>query len=214
MLTKLFGSQARVKLLKTFILNQDDKFYLRQLARDLKMQVNSIRRELENLQSFGLLICDENIDDEDGEVKNRNKTEKKYYHVDQNSVLFPELKALVIKSQILSNNKFIDKIRSVCSPKVFILSGTLVNNSKSQTDILLVGRFNRDKLIPLITELEDDLGRELNYTIMDYREYRYRVDIADFFVYNIIHGKKIMVVDDEEVSNTVIGVNARAKLRK
>lgn len=196
MLTKLFGSQARVKLLKIFVLNQDEKFYLRQLSRDLKMQVNSIRRELENLQSFGLLSCDENT--VELEERDRGKTEKKYYHVNQDFVLFPELKALMVKSQVLSNNVFVEKIRANCSPKVFILSGSLVSNPKSQTDILLVGRFNRDKLIPLINELEEDLGRELNYTIMDYREYSYRVDIADFFVYNIIHGKKIVVTDEEK----------------
>ena len=151
MLTKLFGSQARVKLLKIFVLNQDEKFYLRQLSRDLKMQVNSIRRELENLQSFGLLSCDE--DSVELEERDRGKTEKKYYHVNQDFVLFPELKALMVKSQVLSNNVFVEKIRATCSPKVFILSGSLVSNPKSQTDSLLVGRFNRDKLIPLINEL-------------------------------------------------------------
>ncbi len=208
MLTKLFGSQARVKLLKIFVLNQDEKFYLRQLSRDLKMQVNSIRRELENLQSFGLLSCDE--DSVELEERDRGKTEKKYYHVNQDFVLFPELKALMVKSQVLSNNVFVEKIRATCSPKVFILSGSLVSNPKSQTDILLVGRFNRDKLIPLINELEEDLGRELNYTIMDYREYSYRVDIADFFVYNIIHGKKI-VVTDEEKEKEVLNQKNKAK---
>ncbi|MFZ4648982.1 MAG: hypothetical protein ACOYMB_05165 [Patescibacteria group bacterium] len=202
MLTKLFGSQARVKLLKIFVLNQDEKFYLRQLARDLKMQVNSIRRELESLQSFGLLVADEHREIPGHEDEDRNKTEKKYYHVDKDFVLFPEIKALVVKSQILSSNEFVQKLKDACSPKVLILSGTLANNTKSQTDILLVGRFNREKIIPLITELEEDLGRELNYTIMDYREYRYRVDIADFFIYNIIHGKKIVLVDDD-VSNKI-----------
>ena len=209
MLTKLFGSQARVKLLKIFVLNQDEKFYLRQLSRDLKMQVNSIRRELENLQSFGLLSCDE--DSFELEERDRGKTEKKYYHVNQDFVLFPELKALMVKSQVLSNNVFVEKIRATCSPKVFILSGSLVSNPKSQTDILLVGRFNRDKLLPLITELEEDLGRELNYTIMDYREYSYRVDIADFFVYNIIHGKKIVVTDEEKEKELL---NQKNRLKK
>jgi len=209
MLTKLFGSQARVKLLKIFVLNQDEKFYLRQLSRDLKMQVNSIRRELENLQSFGLLSCDE--DSFELEERDRGKTEKKYYHVNQDFVLFPELKALMVKSQVLSNNVFVEKIRATCSPKVFILSGSLVSNPKSQTDILLVGRFNRDKLIPLINELEEDLGRELNYTIMDYREYSYRVDIADFFVYNIIHGKKIVVTDEEKEKELL---NQKNRLKK
>lgn len=210
MLTKLFGSQARVKLLKIFVLNQDEKFYLRQLSRDLKMQVNSIRRELENLQSFGLLSCDENT--VELEERDRGKTEKKYYHVNQNFVLFPELKALMVKSQVLSNNVFVEKIRATCSPKVFILSGSLVSNPKSQTDILLVGRFNRDKLIPLINELEEDLGRELNYTIMDYREYSYRVDIADFFVYNIIHGKKIVVTDEEKEKEMLNQKNKAKKI--
>lgn len=210
MLTKLFGSQARVKLLKIFVLNQDEKFYLRQLSRDLKMQVNSIRRELENLQSFGLLSCDENT--VELEERDRGKTEKKYYHVNQDFVLFPELKALMVKSQVLSNNVFVEKIRANCSPKVFILSGSLVSNPKSQTDILLVGRFNRDKLIPLINELEEDLGRELNYTIMDYREYSYRVDIADFFVYNIIHGKKIVVTDEEKEKEMLNQKNKAKKI--
>lgn len=210
MLTKLFGSQARVKLLKIFVLNQDEKFYLRQLSRDLKMQVNSIRRELENLQSFGLLSCDENT--VELEERDRGKTEKKYYHVNQDFVLFPELKALMVKSQVLSNNVFVEKIRATCSPKVFILSGSLVSNPKSQTDILLVGRFNRDKLIPLINELEEDLGRELNYTIMDYREYSYRVDIADFFVYNIIHGKKIVVTDEEKEKELLNQKNKAKKI--
>jgi hypothetical protein len=210
MLTKLFGSQARVKLLKIFVLNQDEKFYLRQLSRDLKMQVNSIRRELENLQSFGLLSCDENT--VELEERDRGKTEKKYYHVNQDFVLFPELKALMVKSQVLSNNVFVEKIRATCSPKVFILSGSLVSNPKSQTDILLVGRFNRDKLIPLINELEEDLGRELNYTIMDYREYSYRVDIADFFVYNIIHGKKIVVTDEEKEKEMLNQKNKAKKI--
>lgn len=200
MLTKLFGSHARVKLLKIFVLNQNEKFYLRQLARDLKMQVNSIRRELDNLKSFGLLVEDEIDDKFDDEEKSHSKTEKKFYHVDKDFVLFSELKALIVKSQILSSNEFVEKLKTACSPRVLILSGTLANNPKSQTDILMVGRFNRDKVLALISELELDLGREINFTIMDYREYRYRVDIADFFIYNIIHGKKIVLVDEDDSS--------------
>ncbi|MCU0678948.1 MAG: hypothetical protein MUC28_00680, partial [Planctomycetes bacterium] len=55
MLGKLFGSNTRVKILKLFLLHPDNKFYIRQIARGLKLQVNSVRRELENLEKFGLL---------------------------------------------------------------------------------------------------------------------------------------------------------------
>ena len=58
MLSKLFGSTARIKILKLFILHPNEKYYIRQLARDLSLQLNSVRRELENLESFGILTSD------------------------------------------------------------------------------------------------------------------------------------------------------------
>ena len=58
MLGKLFGSNTRVKILKLFLFNFYKKYYIRQLARDLGLQLNSVRRELENLEKFGLLISD------------------------------------------------------------------------------------------------------------------------------------------------------------
>jgi predicted ArsR family transcriptional regulator len=58
MLSHLLGSKARVKILKLFLLNLEEKFYIRQIARDLDLQVNSVRRELDNLEKFGLLLAD------------------------------------------------------------------------------------------------------------------------------------------------------------
>ncbi len=55
MLSKLFGSTARVKILKLFLLHPNEKYYIRQLARDLSLQLNSVRRELDNLETFGIL---------------------------------------------------------------------------------------------------------------------------------------------------------------
>ena len=67
MLGKLFGSKARVKILKLFLLHPENKFYIRQIARGLKLQLNSVRRELENLETFGILIS--RSADEAGEAK-------------------------------------------------------------------------------------------------------------------------------------------------
>ena len=69
MLEKLFGSKSRVKILKLFLLHPNQSFYIRQLARDLKLQLNSVRRELENLEKFGLLISGpEGIMEEEDEM--------------------------------------------------------------------------------------------------------------------------------------------------
>ena len=45
-------------------------------------------------------------------------------------------------------------------------------------------------------ELEKELNRELNYSLMEYNEFKYRRDMTDVFLFHIIEGKKIVVVDE------------------
>ena len=52
----------------------------------------------------------------------------------------------------------------------------------------------------MIKELEAEVGRELNYTLMDMREYIYRRDITDVFLYEILERKKIVAIDEMGVT--------------
>lgn len=186
MLNQLFGSEARVKILNIFLTKPDGKYYLRGLARDLDLQVNSVKRELLNLENLGL------ISQTVGEVKSK---EKKYYIVNRDFLLFPEIRSLFIKAQMLSTREFADNVQKICTPKLFILTGFFSGNLESKTDLLIVGRTNRDKFVKLIKEFEESLGREINYTIMDEKEFFYRRDIFDVFLHKIIEGKKLVVSD-------------------
>ncbi len=209
-LNKLFGSLARVKILKFFLVNPDESFYIRQIARDLGLQLNSVRRELDNLEAFGLLISSNQIVNKTEQSKKiitktkkkvaTNKTDKKYYKVNKDFILFEEIKALFVKAQVLYEKDFSDKILRVGKPKLMILSGFFVNLDNAATDILIVGKVNKTKTLQMIKELEAELGRELNYTIMDMKEYVYRRDITDVFLYEILENKKIVVLDDLEIA--------------
>ena len=77
-----------------------------------------------------------------------------------------------------------------------ILSGYFVNDAVSPVDLLIVGKFNKKKLENLIKELENDLNKEVNYTIMALKEYKFRMDITDVFLYNILERKNIRVIDE------------------
>jgi len=196
MLNKLFGSKTRVNILKLFLLNPLNKFYIRQLSRDLKLQLNSVRRELENLESFGILSLSADNREGGNNKENRGGQEKKYYRANQEFVLFDEIKALIVKAQILYEKDFVIKLQSIGKVKLLVLSGLFVNNITSAIDLLLVGKFNKIKLLKLIKELENGLGKEINYTIFDPREFKYRCDITDVFLYSILDGKKMVVIDE------------------
>ncbi len=228
MLGKLFGSNSRVKILKLFLLHPEKRYYIRQIARDLKLQVNSVRRELENLEKFGLLVSRlsksneakqipaeqiTRVKDDNGEMyldlssskeepeayeaaSGASKQEKKFYQVDVNFVLYEEIRALVIKAQILYEKDFVDKIQNLGRIKALVLSGVFVNNASAPVDILLVGKINKDKFLKVIKELENELGREVNFCILSPSEFSYRRDMTDIFLYEVLENKKIVVINE------------------
>lgn len=204
MLEKLFGSKARVKILKLFLIHPLEKYYIRQLSRDLKLQLNSVRRELENLENFGILTS--NLKDVDaleapaGRPEPAAGQEKKYYRSNPNFVLFDEIKALIVKAQILYEKDFVQKLQSIGRVKLLVLTGIFVNNPNTMIDILLVGKINKVKLVKLIKELEIELGREINFTVFNPREFKYRRDITDIFLYGILEGRKLVVIDEVGLS--------------
>ena len=232
MLDSIFGSKTRVKILKLFLLNPNQKYYIRQLARDLDLQVNSIRRELENLESFGLLVSSigkenkvlkndiissmddiQNSKDEKGidqDVKNNKKEfqisglkksinsdrqSKKYYQVDKTFILFEELKALLVKSQVLYQKDFSKKVQKLGKIDLLVLTGFFVDDANSEVDILIVGNINRNKLLNAISDLEKEVRKEINFTLMDKAEFLYRRSIADVFLHEVLTKKKIVVID-------------------
>jgi len=222
MLEKLFGSNSRVKILKLFLLNPADKFYIRQLSRDLKLQLNSVRRELENLEKFGILTSDlKNEEQGKGGKETASSTspeaistmrgrafprqgsggqEKKYFRANPNFVLFDEIKALIVKAQILYEKDFVRKLNSIGKVKLLVLTGIFVNNPNTLIDILIVGKINKPKLVKLIGELEVELGKEINFTVFGFREFKYRREITDIFLYGILDGRKLVVIDEVGLS--------------
>ena len=52
---KLFGSKTRAKLLELFFSNVNKSYYVREITRVIDEQINSVRRELINLESIGVI---------------------------------------------------------------------------------------------------------------------------------------------------------------
>lgn len=222
MLSKLFGTNARVKILKQTLLHPGVKFSSKELARSLKIAVVSVKREMDNLEKFGLLISPElpapllsgnkKTKDKVSETKKKNKEKantkvlkiEKFYKINTDFVLYKEIKALIMKAQILYEKDFVEKIKKIGRLKLLIFSGFFVNDDASNVDLFIVGNFNKPILIKIINELEEDLGREINFTIMSEKEFKYRKDITDVFLYGILEGKKMVSVDSFENDNRMI----------
>jgi len=199
MLEQLFGSKTRVRLLRLLLNNPGQPFYLREITRRIKVQLNSVRREMINLEKVGLVQSVKMMpaDEEAKKSKKKKKPKKykKYYLINTDSVIYPELKAMFLKGQLLLEKSLIKEIEKIAQIKYLVLTGSFVGLEGLATDLLLVGKVNKKNISRIIKKFEKELNRQINYTVMSWQEFKYRQDITDKFLYDILEGKKIVVVD-------------------
>lgn len=187
---QLFGSKTRSRLLQLFLKNPDQAYYVRELTRKIGAQLNSVRRELTNLVELGVV---KEVDTPDGNASDR----KKYYQVDTAFGLFEELKALFTKASVLIQQDLVRVLVDEQPIQVLILTGLFTGNTDQETDMLIVGAPSAKKLKERIAGFEEELGCELNYTVMPTDEYLYRRDISDRFLMSILDAESI------EIHNTL-----------
>lgn len=201
MLEQLFGSKTRVRLLRLFLNNSKDAFFVRELTRKIGAQINAVRNELDNLVDMDLVSVVTDVDadgnvEESARPKNRRSMQqRKYYRMNTDSLLYPELRALFMKARVMLEKDFVRKLTAAGPISYLALTGFFVSEEPGPTDLLVVGKVNRDKLAAVIRNFEREIGREVNYTVLTPQEYRYRRDVTDRFLYSILESRKLVVID-------------------
>ncbi len=181
MLEQIFSSVARSKIIKFFCVNAQEKFFVRELARNLNVQLNSIRRELSNLEEFGFL-------------KSQEEGGKKYYYTNKEFSLYTEMKNLIFKALALEEMDVAGKMSKITGLKLLVFTGVLTD-SPASTDVLIVGKVNKTKFDKYLRKIAEGLPEELRYTFLPLSDYIYRLDITDKFIYDIWANERIVVVD-------------------
>ena len=209
MLEELFGSKTRLKLLKFLFSHPDEAYFIRELTRKIDSQINAVRRELTKLNKLKLVSVVERLPEGSSKQalwgKNKGVTkkksikskqrEKKFFKINKEHILYPELKALFLKSQLLVERDLINKLGDAGRIKYLALTGIFLAVESVPTDLFVVGSINKNKLSRLVKRVEKELETALNYTVMTSQEFKYRKDITDRFLYSILEAKKIVIID-------------------
>lgn len=195
MIDALFGSKTRVKLLHLFLNNPGKSFYVREITRLVDEQINSVRRELSNMLNVGI-------------ITNDNSDNKLYYSVNQRyehylplKAIFGDQKAKEDATEVghASSTSWREIIKDLPGLRVVIAAGMLVPDSGSKVDLLLVGSVTSTKLKKVIKTIEKLEGRELNYSVVTYDEFYYRLSVRDKFITEILNSSHDVVLDTDKV---------------
>ncbi|MCF7846357.1 MAG: winged helix-turn-helix domain-containing protein [Candidatus Peribacteraceae bacterium] len=173
LLKPFFGSRTRVKLMGLFLLHPKSEFFIREITRKLSEQINSVRRELNNLKKVGML-------------KTRSKNRKKYYYINENFALLDEFSGIFAK---VSNpqDEIIKAVSNFGKVDFLLFSGQFVG-SKGDVDMLVVGEI--DKAV-LKKYLEEELAAsKVKFTVMSRADFLYRLDCKDKFVLDLMNSEE------------------------
>ena len=201
---QLFGSKTRTKLLKLFMSNPNRSFYVREITRKIEEQINSVRRELANLLSLGIITSD-------------NTNNKLYYEVSQDYEHYEALRMLFTgKKPAAVAAKSTGKSKKVATPKKsekaydvdtavwdkvgklsgLLYAGSFTRDKVSPVDVMIVGDVTVSRAETAVAELEKQEGKELRYAIMDVDEWKYRKQVNDKFYAQVMSSKKQIIKDE------------------
>jgi len=185
MLKELLISEVRVNLLKFLIKNFDNEFHVRALVRELGVEINVVRRELEKLTNLNILI--------------KNPWGNKiFYKINLLNPYFYDLVNFVyreegLSSKLLKNLETLGEIKYIALSKEFCMGR---KSSGIDLDLLVIGNPHQTALDNLITNYEKE-DREVNYSVISEEDFLSRKRKADSFVLRFIIQPKIMIFGDE-----------------
>lgn len=190
---KLFGSKTRAKLLQLFFENPTKSFYVREMTRVIEEQINSVRRELNNLESIGI-------------IKSETYDNKIYYSANHKHPFTRPLNEIFSKKVSSSRGQEVkvstwdDYIR----PVKHYLKGLIVTNrlpGQDGIDLLIIGNDKTKKLTRWAEVVEKKLGKPINYVIMSTDDFSYRRSVKDRFITEVLEMEILEIIDPENLIN-------------
>ncbi|OGH86635.1 MAG: hypothetical protein A2493_00475 [Candidatus Magasanikbacteria bacterium RIFOXYC12_FULL_33_11] len=197
MLEQLFGSKTRLKLLRLFFSEPDNSFFVRELSRNIGVQINAVRRELEILLNMDI-IKEKEVDkkNKENEMEVGEKL-RKYYVLNTESIIYSELQALLVKDKVIGQKEFIQSFKDkMTTVKLLILSGEFTGDKRSPTDLLVVGKVKPRVLSSLIEDYEKEFGFNIRYTVMTEEEFSDRRYVMDKFLYALFEADNLKIINE------------------
>lgn len=182
MLELLIPSQTRVKLLTLFLLNPGKEYYIREIERMTGENYAAIHSELANLESLGLLT-------------RQRKGKQLYFSVNQDFYLYHDLQQVVLKTEGVTRT-LRDRLGGMEGINCMFIYGSFAAGTagaESDIDLFVVGDVEENQVLQALRSAEQDIMREINYTLMSDSEYRDRQQKKDPFVMNVLREPRVIL---------------------
>jgi uncharacterized protein len=168
--------------------NPEIDFHFRGIVRQTGIGQGTVQRELQRLTEAGILIRD-------------LRDKQPVYRANKECPIYPELKSIVAKTIGVTSalrdalEPLVEKIRVAL---IFGSFARVEENSKSDVDLLVIGDISMRDVSTAISELQSELGREVNPVIYPIDEYRQQLANGNHFLTSLQSEAKMFLIGNQD----------------
>jgi len=186
-LNRLFTSKTRVEILKLFIFNPENSFYMRQISSLIGLAIIGVQRELANLETLGIL----------SKYRDGNRI---YFKIRKDCSIYSDLKNIMLKTagiaEVLKNR--LNDADEIDFAFIFGSYAKGEENLNSDIDLMVIGNITTKKLSKILSDAKVKLAREINYFTITPKEFRLKLKEKNHFISSIAKEEKIFLIGSKD----------------
>jgi hypothetical protein len=198
-LEKIFGSAAKVKMMRLFLFNPASAFDLEDIMEKSRVDIHEAKKNIQLMQKMGLIKRRPFYREKEKNSKGKktvSRTRVSGYTLDSAFPYLTSLADFLIHINPMKHKDILNKINRVGKIKLIIISGVFIQESESRVDLLVVGdHIRKASLDTVIKNIESEIGKELRYASFETEDFNYRVSMCDKLVRDILDYPHERVVD-------------------
>lgn len=201
-ISKIMGSDARVKILRLFLFNDNMNFDVQDISDRSHVPLVIVKKELKMLHDVKFLrkkTFTKEIILKPLKTKKEQRIKKKKvsgWTLNRQFALVDPLKKLLLDPELLPTKNYPERFKGTGSLKMLAVTGLFKNDHDRKLDILLVGdKLNRKKIEKVLSVIESEIGKEIRYAIFDSEEFTYRMSMYDKLVHDVFNNDHDRLID-------------------
>jgi predicted nucleotidyltransferase len=183
----LFG-RIRSGVLALLYGRPDQRFYTRQIAREVVASVGAVQRELGQLAHVGLVV-------------RTSVGNQVFYQANRHNPVFTEMRSLISKTAgaLSILRSALERLsKRIVVAFVYGSMARQEQTAQSDIDLMIIGAAKLDEVLSRLAKVEIASSRPVNPTVYSVAEFKTKLASGNHFVNAVINGEKVFLLGNED----------------
>ena len=185
-LAEILSSKVRAEIFRLLFGIQKRELHVREIERQAGLSIATVRQELQKLVQMQLLIT-------------RRDGNRLYYRANTEHPLFPDIRTIVLKT-----SGMVEVLKRALNKKgirIAFIFGSIAQNqegARSDVDLIVIGKVSLRSLSNWLSNVTEEIGRDINPHILSAVEFKKRKKEGDHFLSTVLNSPRLFIIGNED----------------